>query len=101
MSLMDDCDERMERCVADPWRADGCGPSSDGPGIGWPFWEWCDDTGKGCKEGKVCFPAGRDSVGEEWGKCFPLRFGSDYYEKTGLEEVHKTDQNGWSGEEGM
>ena len=29
------------------------------------------------------------------GRCFPLRFGSDYYEKMGLEELLRTDQNGW------
>ncbi|KAG7290257.1 hypothetical protein NEMBOFW57_000256 [Staphylotrichum longicolle] len=49
-ALMDDCDERRERCVADPRNGGG-------------------------------------------------GFGSDYYEKTRLEEVHRTDQDGWQGEE--
>ncbi|KAM7193086.1 hypothetical protein V8F33_007958 [Rhypophila sp. PSN 637] len=96
-ALMDDCDERIERCVADPRRLDSCGPSCDGPGICWPFKDICDAEGKGCGEGKVCFwdrPLFDRPVGKQ-GKCLPLRFGSDYYEKTRLEEVTRTDQDGW------
>lgn len=78
--FFDDCDESRELCVADPRNADECGPSCDGPGICWPFDEWCKvETGEGCAEGKGCFG----------GMCFALRFGSDYYEKTMLEEVYR------------
>ena len=42
---MDDCDERRERCVADPRREDACGPSCDGMGICWPFKERCEGGG--------------------------------------------------------
>ncbi len=83
---MGDCDERRERCVADPRHMDRCGLSCDGMGICWPFQDVCDGDGRGCGEAKVCF---LDST--SGGKCFPLRFGSDYYEKTGLEEVLRTD----------
>ncbi len=89
---MDDCDERRERCVADPRHMDTCGPSCDGAGICWPFQDVCDAEGRGCGEGKVCFAYRGGGVG---GRCLPLRFGSDYYEKTRLEEVVRTDQDGW------
>jgi hypothetical protein len=86
-SLIDDCDERREMCVADPRRMYECGPSCDGPGICWPFKEMCGgEAGTQCPEGKVCF---RDMF------CFPLRFGSDYYQKSKLEEVTRTDQDGY------
>lgn len=91
-SLYDDCDERVERCVADPRTDQGCGPSCDGPGICWRFEDTCGgETGWECPEGKACFPYGNTGTG----RCFPLRFGSDYYDKTGLEEVYRTDQDGF------
>lgn len=99
-ALMDDCDERRERCVADPRNGGGCGPACDGPGICWPFADVCGGgTGKKnetCAEGQGCFLV---FDGGEEGVCLPLRFGSDYYEKTRLEEVHRTDQDGWQAEE--
>lgn len=60
-------------------------------GICWPWAESCDEElGLECPEGRVCF--------EERGICLPLRFGSDYYEKTRLEEEYRTDQDGWQGD---
>jgi hypothetical protein len=92
--LMDDCDERRELCIADPRHADACGPSCDGDGICWPFDDMCGaDTGMTCPEGKACFGGGPGDP--RLGVCLPLRFGSDYYAKTGLEEVHRTDQDGY------
>ncbi|KAH6855843.1 hypothetical protein B0I37DRAFT_365965 [Chaetomium sp. MPI-CAGE-AT-0009] len=89
-SLMDDCNERIESCIADPRTADLCGPSCDGSGICWPFAEICGGEEKlECPEGKACF---NDLI------CLPLRFGSDHYEKTSLEEVYRTDQDGWQGD---
>ncbi|KAL2190246.1 hypothetical protein L209DRAFT_723727 [Thermothelomyces heterothallicus CBS 203.75] len=86
-ALYDDCDERIESCIADPRHVDTCGPSCDGPGICWPFAEICGGEEKlPCPEGKACF---NDLL------CFPLRFGSDYYKKSKLEEVHRTDRDGW------
>ncbi|KAK4152737.1 hypothetical protein C8A00DRAFT_34520 [Chaetomidium leptoderma] len=97
--LMDDCDERRERCVADPRHADPCGPSCDGAGICWPFDDVCGgDTGRVCPEGKACFMRS-NFAGVLQGKCFPLRFGSDAYEKTGLEEMYRTDQDGYQEDE--
>jgi hypothetical protein len=89
-SLYDDCDERVERCVLDPRTSEGCGPSCDGPGICWPLDVCGGETGMQCPEGKACFVRGS----AESGMCFPLRFGSDHYEKTSLEEVYRTDQDG-------
>jgi hypothetical protein len=93
-SLYDDCDERVERCILDPRTSEwGCGPSCDGPGICWPTTDMCSrETGMKCPEGKECFFW--SSVDTESGMCFPLRFGSDLYEKTSLEEVYRTDQDG-------
>ncbi|KAK3294094.1 uncharacterized protein B0H64DRAFT_399694 [Chaetomium fimeti] len=89
-SLIDDCNERIESCIADPRTADSCGPSCDGSGICWPFAEICGGEEKlECPKGKACF---NDLI------CLPLRFGSDYYEKTSLEEVTRTDQDGWQGD---
>lgn len=91
--LYDDCDERVERCVADPRRYDRCGPSCDGPGICHPFAEVCGLEGDPpCPEGTVCFDS------ENGGRCFPLRFGSDTYEKTRAEEIVREDQDGWQGD---
>ncbi|KAH6634629.1 hypothetical protein B0J18DRAFT_416795 [Chaetomium sp. MPI-SDFR-AT-0129] len=88
----DDCDERVEVCVADPRHVDQCGPSCDGMGICWPWAESCDEgLGLECPAGRVCF--------KERGICLPLRFGSDYYEKTRLEEEYRTDQDGWQGDD--
>jgi hypothetical protein len=85
--LMDDCDERRESCIADPRSADQCGPSCDGPGICWPYADICGGEAQiACPAGKACF---EDLI------CLPLRFGSDYYEKSKLEEVTRTDQDGW------
>ncbi|KAK4149849.1 hypothetical protein C8A00DRAFT_18516 [Chaetomidium leptoderma] len=92
--FMDDCDERREYCTADPRHVDNCGPSCDGFGICWPFAEVCGgETGMACPEGKACF--GGDHRDAQGGMCLPLRFGSDYYEKSGLEEVFRTDQDGF------
>ncbi|KAK4169712.1 hypothetical protein QBC43DRAFT_197861 [Cladorrhinum sp. PSN259] len=89
----DDCDERYESCIADERTTDFCGPSCDGMGICWPFADYCSSE-KGyereCGEGKACFHGAF---------CLPLRFGSDSYEKTGLEEVFRNDQNGRQGDE--
>ncbi|KAK4121491.1 hypothetical protein N657DRAFT_535992, partial [Parathielavia appendiculata] len=96
-ALYDDCDERREMCVADPRHAASeCGPACDGPGVCWPFADVCQDIGgeeageemrkMKCPEGKVCF---KDMF------CLPLRFGSDHYEKSKLEEVTRTDQDGY------
>lgn len=104
---MDDCDERVEQCIADPRSADACGPSCDGPGICAPTKDVCGDgTGMECDEGKACFP--RMCFGDETnergaacgGLCFPLRFGSDSYEKSGLVEVVRHDQDGDQSEGG-
>ncbi|KAK4182085.1 hypothetical protein QBC35DRAFT_550320 [Podospora australis] len=99
--LIDDCDERVESCVTDP-RTQSCGPSCDDIGICWPYKDFCDaDTGVKCPEGHACFRTGwgayKSKEGTGW--CFPLRYGSDLYPKTGLEEVWRTDQDGWQGEE--
>ena len=91
--MYDDCDERVERCVADPRRYDRCGPSCDGPGICHPFAEVCGlEDDPPCPERTVCFGTGNA------GRCFPLRFGSDYYEKTRAEEIVREDQDGWQGD---
>lgn len=95
--MMDDCDERVEQCVADPRSTDGCGPSCDGPGICAPIKDMCGgDTEMECDEGKVCFPrmCFRNDETACGGLCFPLRFGSDSYEKSGLVEVVRHDQDG-------
>lgn len=34
------------------------------------------------------------------GQCFPLRFGSDRYDKTDMEEVLTEEWNGWQGRKG-
>jgi len=56
-SRIDDCNEAVERCIADPRHDGACGPSCDGPGICVPLVDdvcgW--DTGKTCVEGKECF----------------------------------------------
>ena len=94
----DDCNERIERCVTDP-RNGGCGPSCDAMGICWPFKEVCGgETGLNCPQGKACFEDNKTKDSEQGGICLPLRFGSDYYEKTELEQVFRTDQDGWQGE---
>lgn len=55
-SRMDDCNEAVEKCVADPRHAGGCGPACDGPGICVPYESVCGwDTGESCGEGMECF----------------------------------------------
>ncbi|KAL2153779.1 hypothetical protein VTH82DRAFT_4934 [Thermothelomyces myriococcoides] len=83
----DDCDERVEMCVVDPRHVDECGPACDGPGICWPFADICGgEENLPCPDGKVCF----DDL-----FCLPLRFGSDRYEKTKLEETYRPENEGW------
>ncbi|KAK0751799.1 hypothetical protein B0T18DRAFT_320502, partial [Schizothecium vesticola] len=87
--MLDDCEERREACVADPRREGECGPACDGPGICHPRREVCGgEDGGGCPEGMECFletdqAGGRGSTG----MCFPLRYGSDYYERSREGEV--------------
>ncbi|GAB1317074.1 hypothetical protein MFIFM68171_07284 [Madurella fahalii] len=105
----DDCDERFESCIADPRHDDSCGPSCDGMGICHPNMEICgfadwvgDGVGYVCPEGKACFMGTyRTTNGSVGGACFPLRYGSDYYEKTKKEEVIREDQNGDQREDGL
>ncbi|KAK0658323.1 hypothetical protein QBC41DRAFT_385798 [Cercophora samala] len=85
------CDEKTEYCTDDP-RNYRCGPSCDDAGICQPSDDWCGGQDKrACREGLACFihpPAHVQNEGESpYGVCLPLRFGSDYYEKTGLEET--------------
>ncbi|KAK3321685.1 hypothetical protein B0H66DRAFT_552459 [Apodospora peruviana] len=107
-ALYDDCDERIESCLADPRHNDKCGPSCDGPGICIPNNDYCgwDKPGKECREGTTCFTDSNMACREEraadgtiericGGVCLPLRYGSDYYNKTRLEEVRRTDQDGY------
>lgn len=55
-SLMDDYEERVERCIAVPRRRGSWGLTCDGSGIRWPLGDACGDEGMGCvAEGKVCF----------------------------------------------
>jgi hypothetical protein len=104
--LIDDCDERIESCTSDPRRS-GCGPECDGPGICLPLEDYCGgDTDQRCGEGKVCFKGSgvgdwgcvdgeRSDKGYScWGKCLPLRFGSDGYAKSREVEVARHDQDG-------
>lgn len=111
-----DCIEGNERCVGDPRRRDGT-PSSDGPGICWPFRDMCGwDTGFTCPEGKVCFGGERSDnpnltrgpfcvdvmyKGKRQnlcgGACFPLRYGADRYEKSREVLVERHAQSGWQG----
>ncbi|KXX77014.1 hypothetical protein MMYC01_205841 [Madurella mycetomatis] len=94
--LYDDCDERIEFCTADPRHYDTCGPSCDGLGICAPIDDYCGgNTDRECGKGKACF----GGHGEYVGTCFPLRFGSDYYDKSREEEVFRTDQDGRQDEE--
>ncbi|KAK0632739.1 hypothetical protein B0T14DRAFT_574449 [Immersiella caudata] len=103
-SRMDDCNEAVERCVADPRHAGGCGPACDGPGICVPKEDlicgW--DTGRSCGEGKECFFEWEENgkwIKQCQGQCLPLRFGSDTYKKTGREETITDEWNGWQGSE--
>ena len=115
---MDDCDERIERCVTDPRNNDRCGPECDGMGICAPIVDVCEgESGRSCAADKVCF--GGDVVPDDmglntmgtgrWcvedgsgvkgkfacgGVCLPLRFGSDSYAKSRAVEVIRTDQDG-------
>ncbi|KAK5658922.1 hypothetical protein OQA88_1737 [Cercophora sp. LCS_1] len=111
--LMDDCDERIEYCRADPRHHYECGPSCDGMGICVPNHDGCGGKEEiGCGEGKVCFATpswqenAKDCVYREvngqmlptcYGVCLPLRFGSDTYAKTGREEIMRNDQDGRQG----
>ncbi|KAK4454534.1 hypothetical protein QBC34DRAFT_467965 [Podospora aff. communis PSN243] len=115
---MDDCNEAVEQCVADPRHDGACGPACDGPGICLPKGDVCGwDTGRTCGEGRECFFGGEDvwpngvpgsrKGCQEWeaedgtwvkqcqGQCLPLRFGSDTYEKTGREEIITDRWDGW------
>ncbi len=113
----DDCDERIEFCGSDP-RNSGCGPSCDDMGICHVTKDYCGGPDMvECSGGKVCFehiwghnpttlpdpeicrrtPEGGWACG---GTCFPLRFGSDSYAKTRLEEVIRKDQDGRQGDDG-
>ncbi|KAK0657030.1 hypothetical protein B0T16DRAFT_366814 [Cercophora newfieldiana] len=98
---MDDCDEAVERCVADPRHAGGCGPACDGPGICLPLGDVCGwDTGRTCGEGRECFFEWEEDgklVKQCSGQCLPLRFGSDTYGKTGREEIITDRWDGWQG----
>ena len=106
-TMYDDCDERTEACVADPRHRDSCGPSCDGPGICFPLVDECGggaDANK-CPDGKVCFKRTSlcsidPTTGVKTcpGSCFPLRFGSDGYAKSRLEEIVRTDQDGYQEE---
>lgn len=97
--FMDDCNEKFESCIADPRTDDKCGPSCDGMGICWPFMDYCGwEDGRECAPGSACFKEERAWPNAS-GVCLPLRFGSDYYEKTNLEEIFRNDQDGWQGEE--
>ena len=115
--LYDDCNEAVEFCTDDP-RNQGCGPSCDGNGICLPtIGSSCGfDSGLKCAPGLECFhgtpgewtngvPSERrgcvewtlsNGTQEKWcgGKCLPLRFGSDRYEKTKLEERWTEEFNG-------
>lgn len=99
--MMDDCDERIESCVADPRREGECGPSCDGPGICLPLGETCRAAVEGggpvgCPEGTDCFfTTDWMGVKRTTGMCFPLRYGSDFYERSRGEEVVRTDQDGY------
>lgn len=118
MIYLDACLEYREKCIADPRRGRGSGsPSGDGPGICWPFRDICGwDTGYTCQRGLACFGGGDENdeikdqkrfcvdvlkAGERTrvcgGVCLPLRYGSDTYDKTRLEEVWRSDQSGWQG----
>lgn len=90
-ALYDDCDERVEFCGTDPRHYATCGPSCDAPGICHPIEDYCGGlTGRQCEGDKVCFRG----EGNRTGTCFPLRFGSDFYEKSRAVEVVRTDQDG-------
>jgi hypothetical protein len=100
--FFDDCDERIESCIADPRNSD-CGPPCDGMGICAPLQDYCGSgSGRVCSGDKACFKTGfmceeDESSGEVslcGGMCLPLRFGSDSYEKSKEVEVFRTDQNG-------
>lgn len=105
--MMDDCDERVESCVADPRREGECGPACDGPGICHRLGETCraavveggGEEGVGCPEGTACFfTTDWTGVRRTTGMCFPLRYGSDFYERSRGEEVVRTDQDGYQRE---
>ncbi|VBB81424.1 Putative protein of unknown function [Podospora comata] len=99
--LYDNCDERVEYCTDDP-RNSGCGPSCDGPGICQPNDDWCGgEDERECREGLACFihpPVSVQGEKNPYGVCLPLRFGSEYYEKTGLEESWTEEWDGWQGD---
>ena len=104
---MDDCDERVEHCTADP-RSRDCGPSCDSGGICIPNVDVCGWEAKyKCRPGLECFisswscPAGYRGEGNKdcGGYCLPMRFASDAYAKTRLEEISRTDLDGRQGEE--
>ncbi|KAK0716721.1 hypothetical protein B0T21DRAFT_296111, partial [Apiosordaria backusii] len=101
-SLLDNCDERVEYCRRDP-RNDDCGPSCDGAGICQPNDDYCGGKEQQeCREGLACFIDGQDWQvdGEHpYGVCLPLRFGSERYEKTSLEESWTEEWDGRQGEE--
>ncbi|KAK4170830.1 hypothetical protein QBC36DRAFT_341191 [Triangularia setosa] len=98
----DNCDERVEYCREDP-RNDDCGPPCDGAGICQPNDDYCGGKEKQqCREGLACFVS--PSVGQvdqenPFGVCLPLRFGSERYEKTRLEESWTEEWDGWQKEE--
>lgn len=93
--FIDDCDERVEYCTPDPRTNEHCGASCDAMAICAILDEYCggpDD--RECPLGKTCFDFGHDDSGTLWGNCFPLRFGSDTYEKSSEWEVIRYDQDG-------
>lgn len=117
--MIDDCDERVEYCIADPRRERDCGPSCDGPGICSVFSEICGgDYDTQCPDGKACFGGDKTEWEEYWpprlceyddsypggqncaGYCFPLRFGSDHYPKSREWEIVRTDQDGYPWDDG-
>ncbi|KAK4203164.1 hypothetical protein QBC40DRAFT_251386 [Triangularia verruculosa] len=99
--LIDNCNERVEYCTADP-RNDDCGPSCDGMGICQPNGDYCGGKEKAeCREGLACFISRGHLQGDgehPYGVCLPLRFGSDTYEKTRLEESWTEEWDGWQGD---
>ncbi|KAK4221490.1 hypothetical protein QBC38DRAFT_491927 [Podospora fimiseda] len=99
---LDDCDERIEYCTDDPRNMYSCGPSCDDMGICWRFNEYCgnlDGTEQKCPEGKECFRNWTWGHSAGYGLCLPLRFGSNGYPKSRLEEIIRTDQDGYQGDD--